>query len=625
MNSEHDNNEYIRRAKLESLSRILTCISDEELFRVEFSLCRDNVRFFELALPGLACVLTATLDLRDANKTICQIRLLSGGAIRLIDDPVDLIVALCDGFFVGVDTTIRERLINESRNNLANLTNSIKRFSDWADELSTELRLKNSTNLWDLIGQSDYWKAARFFEQWGSRGHPIHPFPKTKVGFTVEESTMYSPEYSSELPVTLLSIKREYVSVESLQSFGRCVDYMSENYEAWINRWKNDLTERGIDHRNYDAIPVHPWQLGNVISVLFADLIAKGDIIIGAGSAESFAPTLSFRTMMPVATSRPYIKLPVSVQATSVIRSLSHARAITGPRLSGIIQEVLSKDLALQRLIDFFPEELGVYLNGRGVTHIPDWNRNLSAIFRAPGSFMVNNAATFVVTAALTQASPGSGTPLFAEISLAYDRKTETGCLLLFKRYVDILIYSLLTMYMKYGIAWEGHQQNTGFLFDHHGKLARLALRDCSGLRIFGPDLEARGIKFEGVDGSDSAICDRGIVRAQLLHTLYRQNLGEIVNCLHLFIGIPKADLWKIAAFTTYKVIFLNKDTFLGDYKEEIEHFLYRDWSSKAFLSMRFREKGYLDIESRHPNPMRSFYEELKDLSPAEMTHELET
>ena len=77
---------------------------------------------------------------------------------------------------------------------------------------------------------------------------------------------------------------------------------------------------------------VHPWQYEHTIGEKYKQWIADKILIPTPFTLESKA-TLSFRTMDLI--HKPYhVKLPVNVQATSAVRTVSTVTTVDGPKLS---------------------------------------------------------------------------------------------------------------------------------------------------------------------------------------------------------------------------------------------------------------------------------------------------
>ena len=115
---------------------------------------------------------------------------------------------------------------------------------------------------------------------------------------------------------------------------------------------------------------VHPWQYDHTIGGKFSQWIASKILIPTPFTVESKA-TLSFRTMDLI--HKPYhVKLPVNVQATSAVRTVSTVTTVDGPKLS----------YALQGLLDQYP---GLQVAMEPFVHMPTWiliwQDNLHALF----------------------------------------------------------------------------------------------------------------------------------------------------------------------------------------------------------------------------------------------------
>ena len=104
-------------------------------------------------------------------------------------------------------------------------------------------------------------------------------------------------------------------------------------------RLKHFVKALNLKLEDYDVVIVHPWQYEHVIIDRFKDWIQERRLIPTPITLPSKA-TLSFRTMALL--NRPFhIKLPVEVQATSAVRTVSSVTTKDGPKLSYELQDML--------------------------------------------------------------------------------------------------------------------------------------------------------------------------------------------------------------------------------------------------------------------------------------------
>ncbi len=298
------------------------------------------------------------------------------------------------------------------------------------------------------------------FEQSVFSGHPYHPCAKTKLGFTIEDTINYSPEFQSKVGIYIAAVQEKYVHIESMQQNINFTEWFTECYPvAWAN-WVEELKKNNLKVGDYIPFPVHPWQVYyfTFISPLFKNYIENKIIIIFDKAKIIASPTLSFRTLLPIEDiNSPYIKLPVAVQATSIIRTLSPISTKNMPRISNVLKKILITE-------NYFSSRLGLLSESYGL-HLKELNieeaKHFTAIFRENITKQLAANEVAIVVAAFFEKSSLSETNLFIEIMELSGCLTYQDALGYFLHYADLVLGSYLDLFLLYGIALEGHQQNT--------------------------------------------------------------------------------------------------------------------------------------------------------------------
>jgi siderophore synthetase component len=430
------------------------------------------------------------------------------------------------------------------------------------------------------------------FEQSVFSGHPYHPCAKTKLGFTVEDTINYSPEFQSKVNIHIAAVKKQYVHIESIQQNIDFTEWFSKHYpEAWIN-WLEELKKNNLEVRNYIPFPVHPWQVYyfTFISPLFKDYIENKVIVIFDKAKVTASPTLSFRTLLPIDNiNSPYIKLPVAVQATSIIRTLSPISTKNMPRISNILQKILITENYFSSRLSLLQESHGLHLKELDI----DVAKHFTAIFRENITKQLAENEVAIVVAAFFEKSSLSETNLFIEIMQLSGCLTYNDALEYFLHYADLVLGSYLDLFLLYGIALEGHQQNTLAIL-REGKIQRFIARDFDGIEMHDESLKSMGINLDLTENSPYLQKNKETVRNQLLYTVYQLHLGEIVLLLANYFNCEEKPFWKIVRKVTEQRFNALKDRMCPNiWKKEFNTILNNHWPVKALLRMRL-EKNYL-------------------------------
>ncbi len=442
------------------------------------------------------------------------------------------------------------------------------------------------------------------FEQSVFNGHPYHPCAKTKLGFTIEDTINYSPEFQSKVGIFIAAVQKEYVHIESMHQNLNFTEWFSEYYpDAWCN-WLEEIKRNNLKVKNYIPFPVHPWQVYyfTSISPLFKDYFEKKIIVIFDKAKIIASPTLSFRTLLPIENiNSPYIKLPVAVQATSIVRTLSPISTKNMPRISNMLRKILIAENYFSDRLGLLPESYGLHLNGLNI----DEAKHFTAIFRENIAKHLADNEVAIVVAAFFEKSSISEINLFIEIMQLSGCLTYKDALDYFFHYADLVLGSYLDLFLLYGIALEGHQQNTLAIF-RDGKIKKFIARDFDGIEIHNESMISMGIDLDLTENAPYIQKNKETVRNQLLYTVYQLHLGEIVLLLANYFNCDEKPFWKIVREVTEQRFYALKNRMCPvTWKKEFNTILNTHWPVKALLRMRL-EKNYLrdGLFSQIVNPL---------------------
>lgn len=430
------------------------------------------------------------------------------------------------------------------------------------------------------------------FEQSVFSGHPYHPCAKTKLGFTNEDTINYSPEFQSKVGIYIAAVQKKYVHIESMKKNIDFTQWFTACYPKAWTRWLEELKKNNLDVKNYIPFPAHPWQVNyfTFISPLFKEYIENKIIVIFDKPKIMASPTLSFRTLSPLENiNAPYIKLPVAVQATSIVRTLSPISTRNMPKISNILQKILIIENYFSNRLDLLSESYGLHLKNLDI----DEAKHFTAIFRENITNHLADNEVAIVVAAFFEKSSMSETSLFIEIMQLSGCLNFQEALAYFAHYTDLVLGSYLDLFLLYGIALEGHQQNTLAILKE-GKIKRFIARDFDGIEIHADSLKAMGITLDSTENSPYLQKNKDIVRNQLLYTVYQLHLGEIVLLLANYFNCEEKPFWKIIRKVTEQRFYALKNRMCPiNWKKEFNAILSTHWPVKALLRMRL-EKNYL-------------------------------
>lgn len=562
-------------------------------------------------------------------------RLLSMGAVwlvsnegsELISRPSELLELLEPELKLDSRTPLLPEKWEQLKREIENhLENSILLSTVQKNKVSRLQTPTQAAHWIDFLQRTQPWiDFGLFFEQAITRGHPIHPCSKTKLGLSPEDVVRYSPEFHPIVPLKLLAIRKERLHVEAMtETLGQGPTpgsseaaaayraFFSETFHKEYEAWTEQLSERGKDLNDYLPLPVHPWQETHQLRLQFSELVDSGEILVLDSLRLRTAPSLSFRTMISLdAPLAPTLKLPVTVQATSLRRTLPIASADATPKLSAALNEIFRKESNFGGRLALLSEPFGLYL--KDVTY--EQGKHLSMIVRENPKLKLNEGEVAIVLAALFEPSPVSGLPLLIELVLASGAATKpstnlTRALRFFEGLCDLAVGSYLKLYLKYGVTLYGHQQNT-LVVIRDGKVVRLIARDLEDVYIHEPTFASQGYHVTLHPKSAVLWKDREPGRNTLLHSVFQLHLGEVVLSLSEHFSCDPDAFWALLSKRLEREFDALESEFQSSTREfsdsdlaaERKAFLESPWPCKTLLKMRLQRHATDDSYVPIANP----------------------
>ncbi|MGI5348407.1 IucA/IucC family protein [Streptomyces sp. CA-250714] len=319
-------------------------------------------------------------------------------------------------------------------------------------------------------------------------GHPLHPTPKSREGFSDAEERTYSPELRGSFPLHWMAVHRSALAGDS----------------AWTDRGRpvsaTQLALRlsgqalvGRLPEEYVPLPLHPWQAREVRHDTAVRALLDSGLLHDLGQTrEHWSPTSSVRTVFrPDSTAM--LKLSVGLRITNSRRENLRKELLRGVEVHRLLRGDLGRAWrAAHPGFDIVrdPAWLGVDVPGEGrlpgfdtvIRHNP-FGAGEDAVclagLTAPVPLAPAPDAPPRATSAPTTPDPGSHSPPGALRSRldrtvrALARRTgrQVGAVAAewFLRYLDAVVRPILWLDAHGGIALEAHQQNTLVLLDEHG------------------------------------------------------------------------------------------------------------------------------------------------------------
>ncbi|WP_327326478.1 iron transporter [Streptomyces sp. NBC_01210] len=294
-------------------------------------------------------------------------------------------------------------------------------------------------------------------------GHPLHPTPKSREGFSEAEARLYSPELYGSFPLHWMAVDRSVLATESAWTeHGRTLS--AEHLTA---RLCGDL--QLPDHTV--PLPLHPWQARELKHRPAVAALLDAGLLHDLGPyGEPWHPTSSVRTVH-----RP---------GAPAMLKLSLGVRITNSRRENLRKE-LHRGVEVHRLLRTgLAEQWQAAHPGFDIVRDPAWLAVDTADGEAvPGLDVMLRHNPFglgddaVCIAGLTAPRPWPSRPgMHSRLSDTLERlATRTGrptgavAAEWFLRYLDHVVRPVLWLDATAGIALEAHQQNTLVILDPEG------------------------------------------------------------------------------------------------------------------------------------------------------------
>ncbi|NLP52818.1 IucA/IucC family protein [Bacillus sp. RO1] len=488
---------------------------------------------------------------------------------------------------------------NELDNSTSNCVLAHTYHDRWTNQMKEEASALRTPSLSNFIKRKKEtdpeWNTLLFFEQLAVEGHHLHPGTKTKTGMSMEDVMRYSPEYHGQFSIHFLAVRRDYLLQVEMKP-----NQLERILEKQFEEGKKLLSAQGHNPSNYYILPVHEWQLNHTLYTLYSNEIRQNIIIPLPSIKISARATSSFRTVMPTKATNTFLKLAINSQMTSTVRSISTNTALNTVHFSNMVKEVLDKELSLR---DFIPlnETSGFAFKSEN----KDKSRNLTVIVRENKEMELENGEIPVVGSSLYNKSPLTNKTILDDILEEYlsyyHYPRREGTIQFFQEYLSITIPGFLTFLTKYGIALEGHLQNSIPVF-RNGKPVRFYFRDWGGARIYRPRLQSQGIFPDFYSGSlieTDAIYD---IHTKAHYTIIQSHIGEIIRLLVESSGVEESEFWQAVDNKIEAVFQCLESSTEVNVKEDRTYFYQDKISHKALTKMRLNPSdGYMFSDIDNP------------------------
>ncbi|CAN7262741.1 IucA/IucC family siderophore biosynthesis protein [Bosea sp. LjRoot9] len=341
-------------------------------------------------------------------------------------------------------------------------------------------------------------------------GHNVHPTPRSRDQFTLEDTRRFSPEYGQGFALHWWSVSPGIVLQGS--SRGQAASEMAASL-AIDDPAMEPAIRRQVDEGRV-LLPMHPWQASQLmLDPAITRLMTAGDIRALGPAGSNWHATSSLRSIhAPHAVWM--LKMSLSLRLTNSQRIIEPYECERGLE----IEKLLAGPVG-QRIAARFPSirvmgEPG-YLALHDETGAP--LRSTIVVFRDNPFSGDRQHSPAAVLAALCEIGPdGRSSALATTIERIASRQGSAPAataLAWFERFLHNIALPLLGIQADHGLLFGAHQQNIVVGLDD-GWPVTLHFRDCQGtgyVREFLPELAAQApdVRLEAGHVFDSAYAAR--------------------------------------------------------------------------------------------------------------------
>ena len=414
-------------------------------------------------------------------------------------------------------------------------------------------------------------------------GHPTHPLTKTKLPLSMEEVRTYSPEFEKIINLKVMLIHNEYVNVTTILDHSQFI--LNEVIPEYLDELHTFMNDRERLLKDYKVILVHPWQYEHTIRNKFKEWL-QNHILISTPFHVPSKATSSFRTMSLI--NHPYhVKLPVNVQATSAVRTVSPETTIDGPKLS----QALHRELNQYTQLDVVLEPYGLFAKTDS-----DDARQLACIIREK-PFTKDDGILLVTGALVNKNVVDNEITVDSYLKWMNDDINQHTIHQFMRNYTRQLVTPLLALIQDYGIALEAHMQNT---LVHLGPKYQIQfiVRDLGGSRI---DIKTLSQRLKHIEVENKSLLADSIeeVIMKFQHAVVQNQLAELIFHFKKYDFIKEEELFNIIQEEIEVAI---NDT--KPHADTLRKVLFGPTITvKALLKMRMKKKvkKYLNISLDNP------------------------
>ncbi|HEY0737839.1 MAG TPA: IucA/IucC family protein [Herpetosiphonaceae bacterium] len=318
------------------------------------------------------------------------------------------------------------------------------------------------------------------------RDRPFHPSARAKSGWSEDEFRRFGSLPDAAFGLDWLAVRRDHIQGGAELSIAETI-LDDEDRE----RLRASYAAAGIAGDDYVALPVHPWQMAQVLPTLYAAELRDRVCVPLALNLGSFAATSSARSLVPLGDDSPHVKVPLGISALGALRVLPPRYQRNAARSQSLLEALIALDPEVGRRLWLCDERQWLAFHDPAADPFADKPGHLGCLLRAyPAALLQDPSIELLPMAALSVVTAQGTMPAVEHLLRARGDGAQVTDL--FREVAHTLIDVALRCF-RYGIMPELHGQNV-VLVTRHGRIDGLLLRDHDTVRLHLPWLLAAGL-----------------------------------------------------------------------------------------------------------------------------------
>jgi siderophore synthetase component len=331
-------------------------------------------------------------------------------------------------------------------------------------------------------------------EQWAAfRDRPFHPVSRSKEGWDEAAYRRYSPEFREEIRLRWMAVRRDALMSGTRGEAESPAALLLPPREREL--LEEAMRLEGAGRGDYLALPVHPWQMEQILPREFAPELQERTCIPLEFEAGRFTASSSVRSLAPAAGGAHHVKLPIGMISLGAVRYLPALYMLNGEKGQRLLEKSRDKDEILAAQLSLCDEGEWWAYHPPGTDLFEDRPRHLSCLIRRyPEELLGDPNVRLIPMSALSVYGTGRSRHYFDHwLEQQQSEPTEENVSGLFREVCRTFLRLAFRLIRK-GVLPEMHGQNV-VLVVRSGKTDGLLLRDHDTVRLHVPWLAASGLE----------------------------------------------------------------------------------------------------------------------------------